>query len=105
MQSHATTIPGSPAGDSVGGELLGGAGKRAASFASGRVCEEDGCTTRLSIYNSRTRCAVHDFDASLMNFRCPTAAPAGDAGLGGPRELTSVTSAERRPAGQRRHAA
>ncbi len=59
-------------GNAVSGELIGGSAKAPATFGAGRVCEEPGCTTRLSVYNSRTRCSVHDFDASLMNFRCAT---------------------------------
>lgn len=28
-------------------------------FESGRVCREDGCATRLSIYNDSPYCSVH----------------------------------------------
>ncbi len=52
------------------GELVGGPSRRTTTFGAGRVCEEEGCTTRLSVYNGRTRCSLHDFDESLMNFRC-----------------------------------
>jgi hypothetical protein len=35
-------------------------GKEAASRApSGRVCEQEGCTTILSTYNRATHCSVH----------------------------------------------
>jgi hypothetical protein len=33
---------------------------RVRRFASGRVCEEAGCTTRLSMYNPSPWCWVHD---------------------------------------------
>ena len=62
--------------DSVGGELLGRDRGTVATFGAGRVCEEPGCTTLLSRYNSRSRCAAHDFDATLLHFRCPTPPPA-----------------------------
>lgn len=57
--------------DSVGGELVGRERGHVVRFPSGRVCAEPGCLTHLSIYNSRPKCAEHDFDASLMNFRSP----------------------------------
>ncbi|HAM02586.1 MAG TPA: hypothetical protein DCQ30_10245 [Acidimicrobiaceae bacterium] len=58
--------------ESIGGEILGKERGRVVAFLAGRTCEAEGCDTRLSIYNSRDRCAVHDFDASLMNFRSPS---------------------------------
>ena len=61
--------------DSVGGELLGAARGTVTTFPAGRVCEEPGCTTRLSQYNGRSRCAAHDFDSTLLHFRCPTPPP------------------------------
>ena len=54
---------------SFSGELLGAARGPVRHFSPGRVCEEPGCDTRLSIYNSRSRCAAHDFDESLLHFR------------------------------------
>ncbi len=57
--------------DSVGGEFVGRQRGHVVSFPTGRMCAEAGCRTRLSVYNSRPKCAVHDFDASLMNFRSP----------------------------------
>ena len=38
------------------GEVRG----RPKTFASDRVCEHDGCPTRLSRYNPRTLCWQHD---------------------------------------------
>ena len=72
MRASADGVAGSGADSALSGALVGGPSRRAATFGTGRVCEEEGCSTRLSMYNSRTRCAAHDFDASLMNFRCPT---------------------------------
>jgi len=60
--------------ESVGGEVLGKERGRVVAFPPGRTCEAEGCDTRLSIYNGRDRCAAHDFDASLMNFRSPSPA-------------------------------
>lgn len=57
--------------DSIGGELLGGARGKVLRFPTGRVCAEPGCRTRLSVYNRRPRCAVHDFDPTLVSFRSP----------------------------------
>lgn len=58
--------------ENIGGELVGRSRGRAHRFPTGRVCEEPGCKTRLSVYNSRPRCAAHDFDPTLMNFRAAT---------------------------------
>lgn len=52
---------------SIGGELVGAHKHAVRKFATGRVCEQEGCLTRLSVYNSRARCALHDFDASLVH--------------------------------------
>lgn len=58
--------------ESVQGEMLGRERGHVVAFPAGRTCEQEGCHTLLSIYNSRSRCAAHDFDASLMNFRSPS---------------------------------
>jgi hypothetical protein len=68
--------------ESVAGELLGRDRGTVTTFPPGRVCEEPGCTTKLSRYNSRPRCAAHDFDATLLHFRCPTPPPAPHAPAG-----------------------
>lgn len=62
---------------SFSGELLGSARRPVRHFSPGRVCEEPGCDTRLSIYNSRARCAMHDFDESLLHFRTVPSASLG----------------------------
>jgi hypothetical protein len=87
--------------DSVGGELLGKDRGHVVAFSAGRVCTEEGCHTRLSIYNSRTRCAAHDFDASLMNFRSPSPAPATSNRLS-PRASSRLARSTR---GRRKRAA
>ncbi|MHB8440222.1 MAG: hypothetical protein ACYDD4_13845 [Acidimicrobiales bacterium] len=52
----------------VSGELVGIARHKVATRPEGRLCEERGCRTRLSVYNSHARCALHDFDTSLAHF-------------------------------------
>lgn len=52
---------------SISGELVGARGRPARKFPADRVCEHEGCLTRLSVYNSHARCALHDFDASLVH--------------------------------------
>jgi hypothetical protein len=61
-------------------ELLGAARGPVRRFPAGRVCEEPGCETRLSIYNSRPRCSVHDFDETLLHFRTVPSLGAGTRG-------------------------
>lgn len=34
--------------------------KRSRRYAGGRTCEASGCSTRLSTYNPRRRCWIHD---------------------------------------------
>ena len=41
---------------------------RAVASRRDRVCEEPGCTTRLSIYNMRSRCWQHT-DIVFPNYR------------------------------------
>ena len=52
---------------SIAGELVGVHKRPVKKFPAGRVCEHEGCLTLLSVYNGRARCALHDFDASLVN--------------------------------------
>jgi len=54
-------------GDAIGGQLLGAQRRPGPTFARGRVCSEAGCKTVLSIYNSNSRCAIHDFDTTLVH--------------------------------------
>jgi len=42
-----------------GGPVVVKQGPAVESFALGRVCAEDGCTTRLSRYNPDDVCALH----------------------------------------------
>lgn len=43
----------------AGGPLVGEAGPAVESYPTGRVCQEDGCDTRLSQYNPDDLCALH----------------------------------------------
>lgn len=52
-------------GDEVGAELLGRARGSVQHYAGGRPCQEEGCTTILSIYNDGDRCARHEFRENL----------------------------------------
>lgn len=52
--------------DAIGGEIVGSPHSRIKTFPPGRRCAHEGCQTVLSIYNTRKRCALHDFDASLV---------------------------------------
>ena len=45
--------------DHLGQKVLG-LNPPARTFASGRVCAREGCTTRLSIYNPYARCSAHE---------------------------------------------
>ena len=65
--------------EAVAGERLVGYRRSARTFGGGRTCQHDGCTTRLSIYNSGKLCAVH------AAFR----AAAGGPILDGPTELAA----------------
>lgn len=47
---------------SIGGETLSGCTRKARTYPRGRTCAKEGCGTRLSVYNSRPCCSVHDFD-------------------------------------------
>lgn len=45
------------------GVLAAQSSRPSATKASGRICAQDGCDTRLSVYNGQDRCALH----SLFN--------------------------------------
>jgi len=57
----------------VGGESLVSYNRRPRTFRAGRMCRYEGCTTRLSIYNSDDYCSFHagrdteHFAMSLLN--------------------------------------
>lgn len=44
---------------SIGGSAFAGTGRPSRTFPRGRVCAEDGCETRLSIYNEGRFCSSH----------------------------------------------
>ncbi|HUI04403.1 MAG TPA: hypothetical protein VLZ77_12730 [Acidimicrobiales bacterium] len=52
--------------DVIGGELLGAHIVPIRSYAADRVCAQEGCTTRLSVYNGSDRCAAHDFHVEAV---------------------------------------
>ena len=45
--------------ESVAGERLVGYRRSARTFGRDRTCTHHGCTTRLSMYNSGSLCALH----------------------------------------------
>jgi hypothetical protein len=49
---------------SIGGSAFTGTGRPSRTFARGRVCDEDGCETRLSIYNEGRYCYQHEPQAT-----------------------------------------
>ena len=52
-------MPGRPKGAV---SLVGSKGKGQQLQEPGRVCEQEGCTTQLSIYNDRTMCSLHEIN-------------------------------------------
>jgi hypothetical protein len=72
----------------VGGEMLGAARGHVRAYPPGRVCAAEGCTTVLSVYNGRARCAAHDFHdfhAELGRLSRHPSAPHRATLLSGPR--------------------
>lgn len=45
---------------SIGGSAFTGTGRPSRTFARGRECAEDGCATKLSIYNAGRFCSRHE---------------------------------------------
>jgi hypothetical protein len=45
---------------SIGGSPFKGPSRPSRTFASGRVCGEDECNTKLSIYNDSDFCFLHE---------------------------------------------
>jgi hypothetical protein len=43
----------------LSGDRIIGASTQSRQFARGRICAEDDCTTRLSIYNESEHCSLH----------------------------------------------
>lgn len=50
------------------GSRPGNTPRRSRTSDRGRICEAPGCTTRLSVYNAKTRCWQHT-DIVFPNFR------------------------------------
>ena len=46
--------------EAIGGPILGADHHHVKTFPCDRVCEHEGCSTRLSMYNSGSLCVVHD---------------------------------------------
>jgi hypothetical protein len=44
----------------IGGSSLAVSDRPSRSFGKGRKCKEDGCDTRLSIYNQGRYCYLHE---------------------------------------------
>jgi hypothetical protein len=44
---------------SIGGEMLGPHPQHSRTFPPSRICETEGCSTVLSIYNAGSRCSIH----------------------------------------------
>jgi hypothetical protein len=52
-QRHEQGVP-------IRGVAPGRGAKRAPTYAGNRTCGDEGCTTRLSIYNRAERCWLHE---------------------------------------------
>lgn len=61
------------------GSGAGRAGRPARRAASGRVCQERGCATRLSVYNRATRCWQHEPPRKFIPVRGGRRTPAPPA--------------------------
>ncbi|MHB8681544.1 MAG: hypothetical protein ACYDA2_05545 [Acidimicrobiales bacterium] len=59
--------------EAVGGERLVGYRRSARTFPRNRTCAWEGCTTRLSMYNSGRLCAVHAPCAGVIGPDAPQA--------------------------------
>ena len=55
MEPHADRGDGA-----IGGSAFTGHGRPSPAFPQGRVCAEEGCGTRLSIYNDSDHCYLHE---------------------------------------------
>ncbi len=45
--------------DTLGGSQLRGRIRPSRTYAAGRVCRRNGCSTKLSVYNRREHCNIH----------------------------------------------
>jgi hypothetical protein len=73
---------------SIMGEALASYNRRPRTFSAGRLCHFDGCTTRLSIYNSSNFCGTHDGYRSEM--QAPAIEGPAIEGLSNVDELSNV---------------
>jgi hypothetical protein len=46
--------------EAIGGPIIGAEPHHVKTFPRDRVCEQEGCSTRLSMYNQGSLCAAHD---------------------------------------------
>jgi len=46
--------------EAIGGPIIGAEHHRVRAYPRHRVCEYEGCSTRLSVYNHGSLCAAHD---------------------------------------------
>jgi len=46
--------------EAIGGPITGADHHRVKAYPPGRVCEHPSCSTRLSVYNRGSLCALHD---------------------------------------------
>jgi len=59
MQSH-TLMQALENDEAIGEPIIGAEPHHVKTFPCGRVCEHEGCSTRLSMYNQGLLCAAHD---------------------------------------------
>jgi len=57
VERHTATWP--PDSEAIGAHAIGPSGHKVKASPPDRVCEQEGCVTRLSVYNHGSRCAVH----------------------------------------------
>jgi hypothetical protein len=58
MQTHTLMQPLDD--EAIGGPIIGAEPHHVKTFPRDRVCEHEGCSTRLSMYNRGSLCVVHD---------------------------------------------
>jgi hypothetical protein len=81
---------------------LGGVGRRTdliPAFARGRVCDEPGCDTRLSIYNPAQFCALHAVNAIAAPHRAASRRPLEERACGSCGSLFATSNPRRRYCG------
>jgi hypothetical protein len=81
---------------------LGGVGRRTdliPAFARGRVCDEPGCDTRLSIYNPSPICALHEVKVNGVPLRAASRQPLEERACGSCGSLFATSNPRRRCCG------